>query len=159
MLCEQILGNLKEEKYKDCEVEYVNIEWYDAFTKIHKKTTRDGSELGIRLGNEVLTQGMHPGDVLYQDGNKVYAVKIPPCEVIEISISDDHPKMLAKVCYEIGNHHASLFWGENDHTVITPFYEPTLKQLCSLHGVHAEVKTMTLDFTKSISSSINAHTH
>ena len=159
MLCEKIIGNLSDGTYGDATVEYVDIDWYDAFTKIHKKTTKEGTEVGIRLDNEVLKKGMRQDDVLYAENGKVIAVNIPPCEVIEVTVSDHHPEMIAKVCYEIGNRHATLFWGDNDHTFSTPYNEPTCKMLSDLHGVKTEVKTIKLDFTKSISSSINKHTH
>ena len=76
----------------------------------------------------------------------------------DLNLSED-PEMIAKVCYEIGNRHATLFWGENAHTFITPYNEPTLTMLNKLHGVTTTVETISLDFSKAISSSINAHTH
>ena len=30
---EEILGTLGDEKFKDCKVDYVDIDWYDAFKK------------------------------------------------------------------------------------------------------------------------------
>lgn len=36
MLCEKVIGSIKDEKYKNYKVDYVNIEWHDAFKKIHK---------------------------------------------------------------------------------------------------------------------------
>ena len=67
--------------------------------------------------------------------------------------------MIAKLCYEIGNRHATLFWGDNESTFITPYTEPTLTMLKKLHGVTTNIQTVSLDFSKAISSSINAHTH
>lgn len=37
MLCEKVLGKLSDEKFKDLKVDYVDIDWYDAFKKLHKK--------------------------------------------------------------------------------------------------------------------------
>lgn len=159
MICEKIIGNLHHENYPTQQIEYVDIDWHDAFHKIHKKTTKEGTEVGIRLDNDVLTHGLHEGDVLYVDDEKVIAVHILPCESIIVTVDPHHLEMIAKVCYEIGNRHATLFWGENDHTFITPYNEPTLMMLSKLHGVTATVETISLDFDKAISSSINAHTH
>ena len=159
MICEEIIGNLKTDTYTGRPIEYVDIEWHDAFHKIHKKVTKEGTEVGIRLGNDVLVHGLKEGDVLYADNDKVIAVHILPCEAIIINVSEHHPEMIAKVCYEIGNRHATLFWGNDSHTFITPYTEPTLVMLNKLHGVNAKVETVALDFTKAISSSINAHTH
>ena len=159
MLCEKILGNLNTQNYPQKKIEYVDIEWHDAFHKIHKKTTKEGTEVGIRLDNHVLTHGLKEGDVLYTDENRLIAVHILPCKAIKVMIDCDHPKMIAKVCYEIGNRHATLFWGENDHTFITPYNEPMLAMLNKLQGVKTEIDTLSLDFSQAISSSINAHTH
>ena len=68
---------------------------------------------------------------------KIIAVNTPPCEVIRVSLTPGHEKQAAKVCYEIGNRHAPLFWGEND-TFITIYNEPMLLMLQKLHGVTAE---------------------
>lgn len=59
----------------------------------------------------------------------------------------------------MGNRHATLFWGEEPGTYITPYTEPLYKLLDGLHGVTAEVKDVSLDFSRAISSSIGAHSH
>ncbi len=159
MICEKILGNLKEGKYTNSPIEYVDIEWHNAFNKIHKKITKEGTEVGIRLDNDVLVHGLREGDILFADDHKVIAVHILPCEAIVAKVSTHHPEMIAKLCYEIGNRHATLFWGDDHHTFITPYTEPTLVLLQKLHGVDASVQTVSFDFDKAISSSINAHTH
>ena len=137
MVCEQILGKLSEFDTSGKTIEYVDIEWHEAFKKIHKKTTDHGTELGIRMDDSILTRGLYQGDVLYADDEKIIAVNTPPCEVIRVSLTPGHEKQAAKVCYEIGNRHAPLFWGEND-TFITIYNEPMLLMLQKLHGVTAE---------------------
>lgn len=159
MICEELLGNLKDEKNNNTEVDYVDIEWHEAFKKIHKKFTNSGTELGIRLGNDILTRGLRDGDILYKDNSRIIAVNIPKTEVIKIDIDKNHSFMLGKVCYEIGNKHATLFWGENHLQVITPYNEPLFIMIKKLHGVYSEVKKIKLDFDKSISQSINNHSH
>lgn len=159
MICEKIIGNLKDTQYPSNIIEYVDIEWHDAFHKIHKKVTKSGTEVGIHLDNDVLVHGLKEGDILYADSSKVIAVHILPCEAIIAKVDPHHPQMIAKLCYEIGNRHASLFWGQDDHTFVTPYTEPTLVMLEKIHGVTATVQTIPLDFAKAISSSINAHTH
>lgn len=159
MICKQILGNLQDGQFKNASIEYVDIEWHDAFHRIHRKVTKEGTEVGIHLDNDVLVHGLKEGDVIYADASKVIAVHILPCEVIVATVDPHHTSMIAKVCYEIGNRHATLFWGENTHTFITPYTEPMLVMLNKLHGVTTSVQTISLDFSKAISSSINAHTH
>lgn len=112
MICEKLEGVLGELETFGKQIEYVEIEWHEAFKKIHKKTTDCGRDVGIRMGDWVLTRGLQEGDVIYQDENRVIAVHTPPCEIIQIRILPEHEEMTAKICYEIGNRHAPLFWGE-----------------------------------------------
>lgn len=158
MVCEKILGKLGD---LDCEgknIEYVEIEWHEAFKKIHRKVTDQGHEVGIRMDDSVLTRGLLQDDVIYMDDETAIAVTTPPCEIIEITLKKEHEKMAAKVCYEIGNRHAPLFWGDDD-SFITIFNEPMLAMLEKLHGVLVEKKIAKLDFDKRISASIHNHHH
>mgnify|MGYP002681838788 CR=1 FL=1 len=148
MLCEKILGKLKDFDLTGKTVEYVDIEWHEAFKRIHRKTTDSGREVGIRLDDSVLTRGLFQGDVIYADDEKLVVVNTPPCE-----------KYVAKVCYEIGNRHAPLFWGDQENTFITIYNEPMMVMLEKLHGVKAEKKTVKLDFDRRISAAIHNHHH
>ncbi len=47
MLCEQVLGKLHDFDTTGKTIEYVDIEWHEAFKKIHKKITDKGTEVGI----------------------------------------------------------------------------------------------------------------
>ena len=159
MLCEKVLGKLSDEKFKDLKVDYVDIDWYDAFKKLHKKVSVEGREVGIRLDNDILTKGLNQDDVLGVDGDTVVAVNIPPCDVIVAKVAENHPHIVPKVCYEIGNRHATLFYGDTHFEYITPLNQPMLDMLNKIHGVTATVVNMKLNFDKSISSTINNHTH
>ena len=158
MLCEQILGKLEETDLSGRKLEYVDIEWHEAFKKIHRKVTDKGTEVGIRMDDSVLTRGLLQGDVIYRDENLVIAINTPPCEFIQVSLMEGHEKMAAKVCYEIGNRHAPLFWGEED-TFITIYNEPMMVMLSKIHGVTAVKKTEKLDFDRRISASVHNHHH
>ena len=158
MLCEQVLGKLEDLDVSGRTVEYVDIEWHEAFKRIHKKITDQGREVGIRMDDSILSRGLFQGDVIYQDETVIVAVNTPPCEIIEIALAPGHEKMAAKVCYEIGNRHAPLFWGEKD-TFITIYNEPMLVMLSKIHGVTAEKKIEKLDFDRRISASIHNHHH
>lgn len=158
MLCEQVLGKLEDLDVSGRTVEYVDIEWHEAFKRIHKKITDQGREVGIRMDDSILSRGLFQGDVIYQDETVIVAVNTPPCEIIEIALAPGHEKMAAKVCYEIGNRHAPLFWGEKD-TFITIYNEPMLVMLSKIHGVIAEKKIAKLDFDRRISASIHNHHH
>ena len=159
MLCERILGNLSEEKYSGLRVDYVDVEWHEAFSRLHRKTSAEGEDVGIRLDNAVLSRGLNQDDVLYADDEKVIAVNIPPCEAIRAVVRQDHPRQIAKLCYEVGNTHTTMFRGEDDFTFYTPYHEPLLEKINSIHGVTGEKVTMKFDFSKALSSSINNHHH
>ena len=158
MVCENILGKLSDIDVTGKTVDYVEIEWHEAFKKLHRKVTEGGREIGIRMDDEVLTRGLFQDDVIYMDEEVVIAVSTPPCDVIEVSMTAGHEMMGAKVCYEIGNRHAPLFWGENG-TYITIYDEPMLVMLSKIHGVVAEKKVAKLDFDKRISAAIHNHHH
>ena len=64
MLCEKILGKLKDFDLTGKTVEYVDIEWHEAFKKIHRKITDKDREIGIRLDDSVLTRGLFQDDVI-----------------------------------------------------------------------------------------------
>lgn len=159
ILCEAVLGSVNEEKFKAMAADYVEIEWHEAFKRIHQKTTRQGRKIGIRLGSEILTKGLRDGDILWQEGRELIAVRIPPCEVIVIDVDKGHREMAYKVCYEIGNKHAALMNGGKEMQFITPYNEPTLQLLEKLHGVQARKEVRKLDFDRAVSSTVSGHTH
>lgn len=158
MICTKIFGKLNDMDLTGRKTEFVDIQWHEAFKKIHRKTTDQGREIGIRMDDSVLKTGLLQDDVIYQDETLVIAVNTPPCEAIRISFAEGHEKMAAKVCYEIGNRHAPLFWGEGD-TFITLYDEPMLVMLNKIHGVRAEREIIKLDFENRISASVHNHHH
>ena len=159
MIAEKIIGNIRDAEFKECSVDYVEIEWYDAFKKIHRKTTQKGRDMGMSFDDGILTRGLMPGNVIYREGNEIVAVKLLPCQVLVVKTDHAHPQMSHKVCYEIGNRHAALFWGEEENSFITPYTEPLEKLLGGLHGVTVEKKQMVLPFDRKISSMVHNHTH
>lgn len=159
MLCEKVLGKITDSAFKGAVVDYVDIEWHEAFSKLHRKTSRGGCDVGIRLDNEILKIGLNQDDVLYFDGTTVIAVNIPPCEAIRAVVKQDHPAQIAKLCYEVGNTHTTMFRGEDAFTFYAPFHEALMHKIQHIHGVTAEKVVMQFDFSKSLSSSINNHHH
>lgn len=161
MICESVLGNIKEEKYQSSQVDYVDFDWHEAYKKLHSKVSRGGKALGIRLDDHVLTHGLREGDVLgvSEDGQTVCAVHILPCEAIVATVAADHPHMVAKVAYEVGNTHGALFYGPQENQYLTPYTEPMLLLLKKLHGVEVHVETVTFDFDRGVSSVVHNHHH
>ena len=156
MLVEKVIGNVNDEQFKDKNIDYVDIEWHEAFKKLHKKTSQSGIEVGIKLDNDILTRGLRQGDILAINENSVIAVNIPKDKALVIKVNDNH--LIPKVCYEIGNRHATLFEGNSHNEFITIYNEP-MKEMLEKIGVDVTVDEVQFDFNKSISSSINAHHH
>lgn len=156
MLVEKVIGNINDEQFKNSNIDYVDIEWHEAFKKLHRKTSQSGIEVGIKLDNDILTRGLRQGDVLAINEDNVIAVNIPKDKALVVKVDDTH--LVPKVCYEIGNRHATLFEGSSHNEFITIYSEP-MKEMLEKIGAKATVEEIQFDFNKSISSSINAHHH
>lgn len=160
MICDKIIGCLSHMNVGEKKVEYVTIEWHEAFKKIHRKITDSGREIGIRMDDSILKRGLHQGDVLYEDEESIIAVQTPPCEALLITVNSQNEKQLiAKVCYEIGNRHAPLFGGKEENTFVTPYNEPMEKMLSAIKGIVVRKEKIALDFEKQISSNGGGHHH
>lgn len=159
MLCERVLGTLSEMDTKGKTIDTVDIEWHEAFKKIHRKTSAGGLDVGIRMDDSILTRGLRQNDVLFVDESTVLAVNIPPCKAIQAKVRHDHPSQIAKLCYEVGNTHTTMFRGSDNFTFYIPYHEPLMEKLSKIHGVTVETVIMRFDFDKSLSSTINNHHH
>jgi urease accessory protein len=157
MICEKILGNISEEPKLN--VDYVDMEWHELHKKLHRKTTRGGVEIGIRLEDAILTEGLKQGDILFREGNRVIAVNILPADAIVINVADGHDHMAVKTGYEIGNRHAPLFWGENHRQMITPYNAPMYEMLEKIHGIRIKKDQVVFNPNKQISSAAGNHSH
>ena len=156
MLVEKVIGNINDDKFKNSKIDYVDIEWHEAFKKLHRKTSQNGIEVGIKLDNDILTKGLRQGDVLAVNDDSIIAVNIPKDKALVVKVDDNH--LIPKVCYEIGNRHATLFEGNNHNEFITVYSEP-MKEMLEKIGANVSVENVQFDFNKSISASINAHQH
>lgn len=156
MLVEKVIGNINDEQFKNSNIDYVDIEWHEAFKKLHRKTSQSGIEVGIKLDNDILTRGLRQGDILAINEDNVIAVNIPKDKALVVKVDDTH--LVPKVCYEIGNRHATLFEGSSHNEFITIYSEP-MKEMLEKIGANVTVEEIQFDFNKSISSSINAHHH
>lgn len=159
MICEKILGKVTDEEFKGKKIDYVDIFWTRLSKNCTGKHLRPAWSWAYVWTILCLQRGLRQDDVLAVEGDTVYAVRIPPCEILIVRIDPRHPKMTAKVCYEIGNRHAPLFWGNEEGTFITPYNEPMRAMLEKLHGVSVEKAETALDFDRRISASVHSHTH
>lgn len=156
MLVEKVIGNINDEQFKNSNIDYVDIEWHEAFKKLHRKTSQNGIEVGIKLDNDILTRGLRQGDILAINKDNVIAVNIPKDKALVVKVDNTH--LVPKVCYEIGNRHATLFEGSSHNEFITIYSEP-MKEMLEKIGASVTVEEVQFDFNKSISSSINSHHH
>ena len=159
MLCEEVIGTLEDPRFTGKKIDYVEIEWHEAFYRLHRKTTLGGMDIGIRMNHQVLHRGLRQNDVLYEDQDMVIAVDIPACDAIRAQVDKDHPQQIAKLCYEVGNTHTSMFRGEDDFVFYAPYHQALMDKLAKLHGVTTQKVQIRFDFDRALSSSINDHHH
>ncbi|HEY5586288.1 MAG TPA: urease accessory protein UreE [Ruminiclostridium sp.] len=151
----EIIGKSDDNQFCNISIDYVDFEWHEIYKKLHKKTSRGSKEIALSLDNYILTQGLRDGDVLGKDDNTIFVVNILPCEVLIITAD---PHLIPKICYEIGNKHAALFYGESQDEFVTPYNEPA-RILLEKIGASVSVKTVKLNQGRSISSTVNLHAH
>lgn len=163
MIVERPIGNLKDEEYKDLEVDYVDFEWFELRRRIQKVTSRGGREVGLRWSQDTLSEGLMQDDVIAVEDGEAIAINVKPAEAIVAKIGS--VREAAKLCYEIGNRHAPLFFGENFDEIIMPYDKPMLVMLEKLHA-HPEVaerKLLNSHALSSVSTGTDAdghsHTH
>ena len=169
MLCEEVLGNLADEEWaglvaNGAVVDYVDVDWHEAFKKLHRKTSAAGREVGVRLGDWVLSRGLSEGDVLgveeSEDGGEtIVAVRLLPTKCLVVSVDGGHAFMLARVGWEVGNTHTPLFWGEGGLELLCEYTEPVERLLTGLHGVGVAAAERVLDPARRVSSSAHVHPH
>jgi urease accessory protein len=157
MLCEKILGSAFEFPGKD--VDYIDIEWYETHRRLHRKLSRGGVDVGIRLDGEALSRGIRQDDVLGAGEDSVIAANILPCDVLLICVDESFPRLAEKVCYEIGNRHSHLFWGDGERQFVAPYDSALEAALRKLRGVIVKKETRVLDFSQAISSGVYSHEH
>jgi urease accessory protein len=156
MVVETLLGNVNDVEFKGLELRHVSFDWFECAKRLHRKAASDGTDIIIRLDHHAAHRGLYQGDVLAREGNVVYAVDILPCECIAVTVHDS--KRLAKLCYEIGNRHAPLFYGDSDNAFVTPFDKPMADMIERL-GYKYEVKQVKLSGSDAISASMSSYSH
>ena len=145
------------------DVDYVELDWHEAFKKLHRKVSVGGRDVGIRLGDWVLQKGLSTGDVLGVDEGGsapvAVAVRLLPTKCLVIDVAPDHPFMLAKVGWEVGNTHTPLFFGDNDYQLACTYTEPVERLLSGLHAVTVSVEDRALDPARRVSNAAHHHHH
>ena len=138
MIIDKVLYNLKDTDRKELDADFIDVEWFEAHKKILHKVTSNGVEIGIRNNS---SEALKEGDVLWQDGNRVFVVRIPCCECIVMRPQNMYE--MGKTCYEMGNRHAPLFIEGTE--LLTPYDEPLMLSLikCGLSPYKKSCKLIT----------------
>lgn len=165
MIYTKILGKVDDEDFKNRPVDYIDFEWHETYSKLHRKTSRSGHDVALSLDDSILKIGIKPGDVFGIDSDgSVIAADVLETEILSVRLEASDFFSTAKVAYEIGNCHAPLFAGKDQNELITIFNEPMQRLLEGLHGIKAKVEKRNekLDFSKQISSIVghgHGHSH
>ncbi|WP_104749421.1 urease accessory protein UreE [Helicobacter cynogastricus] len=143
-----ILGNIFDQPRAKV-VDHVNLEWFDTQKRMGRWVSEGGLEIALKLDKPPL-MGLRDGDILFEDESCVVSVNILPTEIL--CVYARNCAQVAKLCYEVGNRHASLYYGDQDLSFQTPFDKP-LKVLFEKLGVSHEVLKGKLDSSRRISVS------
>ncbi|MDR3172898.1 MAG: hypothetical protein LBU19_01490 [Treponema sp.] len=155
MLCEKILGSRAD--FPGETADYVTVEWHERRKKLHRKTSANGADIAIRLGDN--ERGLRQDDVIGIEGDTVYTVDIPAFEVLRITITDGHRYAVETVCWETGNRHIPLFLGEDEGEFLIPWDDPLEKLLEKIHGIKTEKMICKVDFSREISGGESRREH
>lgn len=123
MLIQQKSGNINAIDINNRNIDWLQLEWYEAGKRILRRQTRAGNDIALKFldKNPALTQG----DVLYENDTLIIAVEILPCDVLVIQPANLFE--MASVCYEIGNKHLPLFFDKEE--LLVPFELPLFRLL------------------------------
>ena len=163
MVCEKILGKTGAAEFYGKPVDYVDFEWHETYSKLHRKKSRGGRDIAVRLDDSVLKTGIKPGDVLgVDDDGTVIAADVLQAEILAFKVGEPLFVCAAKIAYEIGNCHAPLFAGSHGEliTIYTEPMEKLLNGFAKTFGIGAAVERRIekLDFSRQLSSVVG-HSH
>jgi urease accessory protein len=150
MLIQQKLGNINAININNRNIDWLQLEWYEAGKRILRRQTLAGNDIALKFLNKnpALTQG----DVLYEDNALIIAVEILPCEVLAIQPANLYE--MASVCYEIGNKHLPLFFDKEE--LLVPFEMP-LFRLLSAQGY--AIKQDKRKLLHPLKTTVTPHAH
>lgn len=150
MIIHERLGNISEMEVQPEEIDFLDLEWFEATKRIQRKKTRKGMSIAIKFLKE--GQRLNEGDVLYRDKHKTVVVNILETEAIIIEPSSRLE--MGTICYEIGNKHVPLFI-QND-SVLLPFDMPMYRwlQVCGYAPERQNIKLLNL-----LKSNVTPHGH
>lgn len=129
----QVLGNLYEDSNRNLSLDSIDtiyIDWFNTRKRIARYTSSNGRDIAFRF-EKPLAIGLNHGDIVAKDNDIFIAVSILPVHILTMRVHSNVE--IARLCYEIGNYHLPLFFGENAFVFKTPFEKPlqrVLDKLC-----------------------------
>lgn len=150
MICKEVIGNVETYPIGDKTIDKLNLEWHETTKRIMRKKSEGGQDVVIRFLKEGVR--LKEGDILYEDDDKVVAVNILPCDVIQVTPRSIYE--MGAVCYEIGNKHLPLFI-QDDHVLIP--YERPLEHLLIAAGY--EVSKEKRKLVNMLKATAEPHEH
>lgn len=130
MIITEIMGNLNNLSSSNKTIDWLELEWEELNKRILRKQTENGTDVAISLENG---SHLHFGDVLYEDEEKLIAIRTKLEKVYVI-----RPKTMqemGKMAFEIGNRHTPCII-EDDGILVR--YDHTLEKLMDEVGVTYE---------------------
>lgn len=110
LILENILGNLKDEKFQNQTVDYVVLDQWEAQKSRFRKSTEKGIELAVSLARGTF---LKDGDVLHQDPQGLIVAHIHLKEVLKIDLSellDKSPELMVRTAVELGHALGNQHW-------------------------------------------------
>ena len=87
MIYTKILGKLGDADFQNKSVDYVDFEWHETYSKLHRKTSRAGRDIAISLDDSILKIGIKPGDVFgFDSDGTVIAADVLATEVLSVKL-------------------------------------------------------------------------
>jgi urease accessory protein len=130
MIVSEVIGNINHADMSKLHIDYVDLEWYELNKKLLRKVSENNHDVQIKLGSNQST--LTEGDVLFADDKMAVVVRVIACECIAIDTHDAQD--MARICYEIGNRHAPLFFDETQsNRLLLPMDKPLLAMLQKMH--------------------------
>lgn len=129
MLVTKILG-LASDLPQNSTIDTISIDWFNTQKRIARYTSLGGRDIAFRF-EKPLAVGLSHGDIVAKDNDTFIVVSILPVHILTMRVNTNIE--IARLCYEIGNYHLPLFFGESEFIFKTPFEKPlqrVLDKLC-----------------------------
>jgi urease accessory protein len=131
MIIEEPIGTVRDPEFAQLKYDTVNLEWFDTHKRIGRVVSKHGMEIGIRLNQATTLRGLRHDDVLYVHDGQAIVVNIPPVTCLVVSVNKRNE--LIRLCYEVGNRHAPLYYDAKADEFLFPYDKPMEQLLNNLN--------------------------